>query len=181
MQVTRIHWTGRCRAQAEETSLGGTSHISRVGRSRKALSWRRLRAAGVARCGNMIASRAWRRRWTAWCRKLRSATMRAQTLDCREFWRCGCDQQIAWRSSQYLLAFFHFEGGCMKILMLIGWLCVSAIPAFAQTATTTNACPSTASCGYHGAPAPLLGFGIPSGLAVGGVLLGAKLLRRWRP
>jgi len=32
----------------------------------------------------------------------------------------------------------------------------------------------------RGAPAPLLGLGIPSALAVGGVLFGAKLLRRRR-
>ena len=30
------------------------------------------------------------------------------------------------------------------------------------------------------APAPLLGFGIPSALAIGGVLVGAKFLRRKR-
>jgi hypothetical protein len=33
---------------------------------------------------------------------------------------------------------------------------------------------------HVGAPAPLLGFGIPSALAIGGVLLGAKLLKRKR-
>jgi hypothetical protein len=32
----------------------------------------------------------------------------------------------------------------------------------------------------HAAPAPLLGFGIPSALAVGGVLLGAGYLARKR-
>ena len=69
----------------------------------------------------------------------------------------------------------------MKTLMLVLWLCVGAMPAFAQTAVTNagRPCPDTASC-YHGAPAPLLGLGIPSALAVGGVLLGAKLFRRRR-
>jgi hypothetical protein len=68
----------------------------------------------------------------------------------------------------------------MKKLMLTAWLCLSALPAFAQNAAAvSSACPSTASC-LHSAPAPLLGLGIPSALAVGGVLLSAKFLRRWR-
>jgi hypothetical protein len=32
----------------------------------------------------------------------------------------------------------------------------------------------------HSAPAPLLGAGIPAAIAIGGVLLGAKFLRRKR-
>lgn len=72
----------------------------------------------------------------------------------------------------------------MKILTLILWLSLSAIPAFAQTAATPTAvptpCSAAAGCGYHGAPAPLIGLGIPAALAVGGVLLGAKFLRRRR-
>jgi hypothetical protein len=31
---------------------------------------------------------------------------------------------------------------------------------------------------YHSAPAPLIGLGLPAVLAVGGVLLGAKFLKR---
>jgi hypothetical protein len=70
---------------------------------------------------------------------------------------------------------FH-GGGEVKKLTLIFWLCLGATPVFAQTAP----CPTAAGCGYHGAPAPLLGLGIPSALAVGGILLGAKLFSRWR-
>ena len=68
----------------------------------------------------------------------------------------------------------------MKILTLIAWLCLGATPAFAQQATATVTPTPCSTCGIRGAPAPLLGFGIPSALAVGGVLLGANLLRRRR-
>jgi hypothetical protein len=68
----------------------------------------------------------------------------------------------------------------MNALLLIIWICVSAIPALAQstatTSSTTYPCPTTATC--RSAPAPLIGFGFPAALAVGGVLLGAKLLKR---
>jgi hypothetical protein len=67
----------------------------------------------------------------------------------------------------------------MNALLLITWICVSAIPALAQstatTSSTTYPC-ATATC--RSAPAPLIGFGFPAALAVGGVLLGAKLLKR---
>lgn len=67
----------------------------------------------------------------------------------------------------------------MKKLTLITWLCLSVLPAFAQQSGNNSPSPCTAvSC--RGAPAPLLGLGIPSALAVGGVLLGAKLFRRRR-
>jgi uncharacterized protein (TIGR03382 family) len=62
----------------------------------------------------------------------------------------------------------------MKILTLILGLCLNAIPALAQQAAPT-ALPI-----HRAAPAPLIGFGVPIALAVGGVLLGAKLLRRRR-
>jgi hypothetical protein len=60
----------------------------------------------------------------------------------------------------------------MKALALaaIG-LCVSALPALA------GACSAAAGC-VHGAPAPIIGAGIPALLGVGGVWLGRKLLRR---
>jgi hypothetical protein len=35
-------------------------------------------------------------------------------------------------------------------------------------------------CGHLGAPAPLIGLGIESVVAVGAVLLGSKLFKRWR-
>jgi len=37
-------------------------------------------------------------------------------------------------------------------------------------------------CGpqHFGAPAPLIGLGIESAVAVGAVLLGSKLFKRWR-
>jgi len=67
----------------------------------------------------------------------------------------------------------------MKGLTLIIWLCLATVPALAQTATTSAGAPCSA-CGVHGAPAPLIGLGLPAAFAVGGVLLGAKLLRRRR-
>jgi hypothetical protein len=64
----------------------------------------------------------------------------------------------------------------MKTLTLILWLCFNAIPAVAQTAS-----PSVGPCAEcKGAPGPLIGFGVPVALAIGGVLLGAKLLNRKR-
>jgi hypothetical protein len=67
----------------------------------------------------------------------------------------------------------------MKALTLIVWLCLGAIPAFAQsTAAVPVPCSAAAGCGVHGAPAPLLGLGLPSILSIGGVLLGFKLLKR---
>jgi hypothetical protein len=68
----------------------------------------------------------------------------------------------------------------MKELTLITWLCLSTIPAFAQNAATTSAVPTVCSSARCGAPAPLIGLGLPAAFAVGGVLLGAKLLRRRR-
>jgi hypothetical protein len=70
----------------------------------------------------------------------------------------------------------------MKGLTLIIWLCLSAVPAFAQnapaTTSTANICATAERC--RSAPAPLIGLGIPAAFAVGGVLLGGKLLRRRR-
>jgi uncharacterized membrane protein len=60
-----------------------------------------------------------------------------------------------------------------RITALIAWLCLSAVPALAQVSPC-----ATAVC--RGAPAPLIGFGIPAAFAVSSVLLGAKLLRRRR-
>jgi hypothetical protein len=68
----------------------------------------------------------------------------------------------------------------MKGLTLITWLCLSAIPALAQSTATTSAVYPCATAVCRGAPAPLIGLGIPAAFAVSGVLLGAKLLRRRR-
>ena len=69
----------------------------------------------------------------------------------------------------------------MRTLTLTFWLCLSAIPAFAQsTAAVPLPSPCAAAACYHAAPAPQIGLGIPSALAVGGILLGASLLRRRR-
>jgi len=65
----------------------------------------------------------------------------------------------------------------MKGLTLIIWLCLITIPVFAQTTPEVRPC-ATAVC--RSAPAPLIGLGLPAAFAVGGVLLGAKLLRRRR-
>jgi hypothetical protein len=70
----------------------------------------------------------------------------------------------------------------MKTTLLIVWLCVSAMPAFAQTSYRSPSYPSRpapcASVRCASAPAPLIGLGVPVVLAVGGVLVGAKLVRR---
>jgi hypothetical protein len=65
----------------------------------------------------------------------------------------------------------------MKTLTLLLWLCIGVVPAFAGDQGQNNN-DQGQNGGYHGAPAPVIGFGIPVILAVGGVLLGAKLLRR---
>jgi hypothetical protein len=54
------------------------------------------------------------------------------------------------------------------------------IPAFAHGNQGGNGQGNQGGGDYHGAPAPLVGLGIPSAVAVGGVLLGAKLLKRRR-
>jgi hypothetical protein len=66
----------------------------------------------------------------------------------------------------------------MNMLTLIAWICLSTIPALAQT-TTTSATPLPCSTCRSG-PAPLIGFGLPAALAVGGVLLGFRSLKRTR-
>jgi len=82
----------------------------------------------------------------------------------------------------------------MKGLTFIIWLCLSTIPALAQNTPAPNPeavaersvgrapnpyhCDAAAAC--RGAPAPLIGLGLPAAFAVGGVLLGAKLLWRRR-
>jgi hypothetical protein len=61
------------------------------------------------------------------------------------------------------------------------WLCFFAVPAFAQDSQGQNDQGQNNNDqgeNYQGAPAPLLGVGIPVILAVGGVLLGRHLLRR---
>ena len=57
----------------------------------------------------------------------------------------------------------------MKTLTLAMWLCFNALPVFAAPTVST-----------HAAPAPLIGLGLPVALAVGGAVLGAKLLKRRR-
>jgi hypothetical protein len=83
---------------------------------------------------------------------------------------------------------FHFistltvENSKMKRLTLILWLCLSASPVLADPGGVPNGGVGNGNGNenHMGAPAPLLGFGIPSALAVGGVLLGAKLFGRRR-
>jgi hypothetical protein len=66
----------------------------------------------------------------------------------------------------------------MKAALLILWLGFAATSAFAQTAVDTSTV--DAARRYRSAPAPLIGLGIPAALAVGGVLVVAKLLKRNR-
>jgi hypothetical protein len=68
-------------------------------------------------------------------------------------------------------------------LTLIIWLCLAAVPVFADPGGVPNGGVGNGKGNgnsLHAAPAPQIGLGIPSTLAVGGVLLGASLLRRRR-
>jgi hypothetical protein len=58
----------------------------------------------------------------------------------------------------------------MKAALLAIWICLGPFPAFAQLVDAAHR--------HHGAPAPIIGAGIPAALAIGGVWLGRKLLRR---
>jgi hypothetical protein len=71
----------------------------------------------------------------------------------------------------------------MKVLLLSIWLCLGAAAVFANPGGVPNGGVGQGRGNgniFHGAPAPLLGVGIPAALGIGGVLLGAKLLRRKR-
>jgi hypothetical protein len=72
----------------------------------------------------------------------------------------------------------------MKVLLLSLWMLLGAVPVFANPGGVPNGGVGQGNGEgnekHVGAPAPLLGFGIPSALAIGGVLLGAKLLKRRR-
>ena len=67
----------------------------------------------------------------------------------------------------------------MKAILLAMWLCIGVVPAFAaQNGQGQNN--NQQDQGRRGAPAPLIGLGVPAALAVGGVLLGSKLLKSRR-
>jgi hypothetical protein len=72
----------------------------------------------------------------------------------------------------------------MKPLLLSIWLFVNLAPAFAADSGHANIAADSDrghnGFGHRSAPAPLIGLGIPSALAVGGALLAAKLLKRRR-
>jgi len=71
----------------------------------------------------------------------------------------------------------------MKSVLVLLWILLGAAPAFADRGGIPNGGVGNDRGNgnqVHGAPAPLLGLGIPSALAVGGALLGAKLFRRRR-
>jgi hypothetical protein len=68
----------------------------------------------------------------------------------------------------------------MKAVLLAAWICLSTLPAFAQNQNGQGQNNNNQGGGVHGAPAPLIGAGIPALIVVGGVLLGRKLLRRKR-
>jgi hypothetical protein len=70
----------------------------------------------------------------------------------------------------------------LKVVFISAWLVLSAsAPAFAF-----ELCLPIIGCigggggggGIHPAPAPLLGAGMPSAIAIGGMLLGSKFWRR---
>jgi hypothetical protein len=60
----------------------------------------------------------------------------------------------------------------MKIALLTIWICLFAMPVFAKDGDK-----DPGKGDHKGAPAPLIGAGIPY-LAAGGVLVGWKLLKR---
>ena len=64
----------------------------------------------------------------------------------------------------------------MRSALVVICFCIGTIPAFAQNQGGNQG--GNCQGQICGAPAPIIGFGIPSALAVGGVLLGAKLLSR---
>jgi hypothetical protein len=72
----------------------------------------------------------------------------------------------------------------MKPLLLAIWLFVGLAPAFAADSGHANIAADSDhghnGFGHHSAPAPLIGLGIPSALAIGGALFAAKLLKRRR-
>jgi hypothetical protein len=69
----------------------------------------------------------------------------------------------------------------MKIALLLIWLCIGSIPAFAQNQNGQGQNnQNNQGQDHRGAPAPVIGLGVPAALAIGGVLLGAKLLNRKR-
>jgi hypothetical protein len=72
----------------------------------------------------------------------------------------------------------------MKVLFVSLWILLGAVPVFADPGGVPNGGVGQGNGNgnekHLSAPAPLLGFGIPSALAIGGVLLGAKFLRRKR-
>jgi hypothetical protein len=72
----------------------------------------------------------------------------------------------------------------MKAILLAMWLCIGAVPAFAdqngQGQNNNQQDQNNNDQGRRGAPAPFIGLGVPAALAVGGVLLGSKLLKSRR-
>ena len=72
----------------------------------------------------------------------------------------------------------------MKPLLFAIWLFTGVMPAFAvdngHGNITAGSGHGNNGIGHRGAPAPLIGLGIPSALAAGGALLAANLLKRRR-
>ncbi len=71
----------------------------------------------------------------------------------------------------------------MRVSAIAIWLCLGAATAVEAQGNQGNqgnqGCNGNCQ-GIRGAPAPVIGSGIPAVLVVGGVLLGATLLKRWR-
>jgi hypothetical protein len=59
----------------------------------------------------------------------------------------------------------------MKTFTIALWFALNAGSAFASVSTVAS---------HHPAPAPLIGIGVQGAVAIGGVLLGSKLFRRWK-
>lgn len=97
------------------------------------------------------------------------------------------DDWLTWCENKPALSglILSYKNGCqMKALVLSILLCMGAMPVFADPGGVPNGGVGNGNGNgnlkHEAAPAPLIGLGIPSALAVGAVLLGAKLLERRR-
>ena len=67
----------------------------------------------------------------------------------------------------------------MRSLAVAVWLCIG-VPSMAEAQPPDRLRPIPFPIPIvHPAPAPVIGAGIPAFLVVGGVLLGARLVKRW--
>ena len=66
----------------------------------------------------------------------------------------------------------------MKALVLIVGFWIMAVPTAVVTFAASPSQCAHGACKHVGAPAPLIGVGLPAVAGIGGLLLGARLLKR---